>query len=148
MALPSRWNPFRHNTRFDPFPELDELMRGMGMHGSFGRQYENMLEMRMDVTEDDKRYYVRVDVPGVKKEDIDISIDGNQVSITAEARREKTHEEEKEIYSERYEGQAYRSFTLPSEVDSAAAEARYDGGVLTLDLPKKAGNGSRKLAVN
>lgn len=146
MALPSRWNPFRHNTRFDPFPELDELLRGV--RGSLARQYEDMLEMRMDVTEDDKRYCVRVDVPGVRKEDIDIAIDGNQVTITAEARREKAHEEEKELYSERYEGQAYRSFTLPSEIDSATAEAHYDGGVLTLDLPKKAGNGSRKLAVN
>ena len=70
------------------------------------------------------------------------------VAITAEAKREKKRDEQKELYSERYEGQAYRSFTLPSEIDDARAEAHYDGGVLSLLLPKKPGNGSRKLTVN
>lgn len=148
MALPARWNPFRQNSRFDLLPDLDDLARSISMRGPLARQYEHMLEMRMDVTEDSKSYHVRLDVPGVKKEDIDISIDGNQVTVTAEAKRERTHEQEKEIYSERYEGQAYRSFSLPADIDGSKAEAHYDGGVLRLDLPKKAGNGSRKLPVN
>ncbi|KXU98393.1 hypothetical protein AB839_03125 [Stenotrophomonas sp. DDT-1] len=148
MTLPTRWNPFRQNSRFDLFPDLDDLARSIGMRGPLARQYEHMLEMRMDVTEDSKSYRVLLDVPGVKKEDIDISIDGNQVTVTAEAKRERTHEQEKEIYSERYEGQAYRSFSLPADIDGSKAEAHYDGGVLRLDLPKKAGNGSRKLPVN
>ena len=148
MALPTRWNPFRPNNRFDLFPEFEDLVRNLGSRGSLARQYENTLEMRMDVHEDEQSYQVKVDVPGVKKDDIDISIEGNQVTITAEVKHEKTREEAKELYSERYEGQAYRSFTLPSEIDVGQAEAHYDGGVLMLRLPKKPGNGSRKLAVN
>ena len=148
MTLPTRWNPFRQNSGIDLFPGLDDLARSIGMRGPLARQYESMLEMRMDVTEDTQGYHVRLDVPGVKKDDIDISIDGSQVTVTVEARRERSDDAEKELYSERYEGRAYRSFSLPAEIDGARAEAHYDGGVLRLDLPRKAGNGARKLPVN
>ncbi|MBH1634920.1 Hsp20/alpha crystallin family protein [Stenotrophomonas maltophilia] len=148
MALPTRWNAFGQNSRFDLLPDLEDLARSIGLRGPLARQYEHMLEMRMDVTEDSQGYHVRLDVPGVKKEDIDISIDGNQVTVTAEAKRERTHEQEKELYSERYEGQVYRSFNLPADIDGAKAQAHYDGGVLRLDLPRKSGSGSRKLPVN
>ncbi|WFC41557.1 Hsp20/alpha crystallin family protein [Pseudoxanthomonas sp. SE1] len=148
MTMPTRWNPFRQNNRFSVFPEFNDLLRNVSTHGLLTRQDENMLEMRMSVSEDDSGYLVRIDVPGVRKDDIDISIDGNQVTVSAEFAREKKSEDEKPLYTEHYEGQAYRSFTLPSEIDDTKAEAHYDGGVLSLRLPKKAGNGSRKLAVN
>lgn len=148
MAMPARWNPLRQFARFNSFPEIDDLVRNFGLHDPLVRQYENMIEMRMDVTENDSDYRVTIDIPGVKKENIDVSIDGNQVTVTAEASREKKREDEKELYSERYEGRAYRSFTLPSEVDSARAEASYDGGVLSLTLPKKASAAARKISVN
>lgn len=147
MALPTLRNPLRQISRFDPIGELEDVFRSLGSR-SLPREFENALEMRMDITEDDKAYKVSVDVPGVRKENIDVSVQGNQVLISAEFQREQNKDQERQIYTERYEGRAFRSFTLPAEVDSDAAKAEYDGGVLRLILPKKAGNGSKRLPIN
>jgi HSP20 family protein len=147
MTLPTRWNPFRQLTRFEPFGDIEGLMRGLAPSG-LAREYERAMEMRLDVNEDDQQYVVNIDVPGVKKTDIDIAVDGNQVTVSAEVDREQSRGKGKELYSERYNGKAFRSFALPVEVDSAKATANYDGGVLTLTLPKKPGEGTRRLTVN
>ncbi len=148
MTSPTRWNPFRQIARFDPFSEFEGLVRGLGSPSPLARQYENALDMRLDVSEDNQGYRVKVNVPGVKKEDLDVTIDGNLVTVSAEVKREQKADNEKELYSERYEGSAYRSFTLPGPVDAAKAEASYDGGVLNLSLPKKADGQSRKLPIH
>jgi HSP20 family protein len=132
--------------RFDPFSEVEDLFRGL--RPSL-RALENEPELRLEVTEDDKAYTVKAEIPGARKDDIEISIDRNQVSIGAEVRREKeTKQGETVVYSERYYGKAYRSFALPVEVDSGKAEAQYEGGVLSLTLPKKQNGGSRRIAVS
>jgi len=147
MTLPTRWNPLGQISRMDPFSDFEDLLRTFGTR-SLAREYERTMDMRLDVNEDDKGYVVNIDMPGVKKEDIDISIEGSQVVVRAEVKREKSRDKGKEIYNERYSGQAYRSFTLPAEIDSTAAQANYDGGVLTLTLPKKTGTASKHLSVN
>lgn len=147
MTLPTRWNPFRQISRLDPFTDFEELIRGLGA-SSLAREYERTLDMRLEVNEDDAAYFVNVDVPGVKKDDIDVSVEGNQVTITAEVKREKSNDKEKQLYSERYTGKTFRSFTLPSPVDAGKCEAIYDGGVLTLTLPKKTDGGSKHLSIN
>ena len=84
----------------------------------------------------------------MKKEDIQVSIDGNRVSISAETKMEKEEKEgEKMLRSERYSGKVARSFTLANEVDEAQAQAKYSDGVLELTLPKKPGATARKLAI-
>jgi HSP20 family protein len=104
--------------------------------------------IRMDVKEDDKAYMVQAEMPGVKKEDIQVSIDGNQVSIAAEVKSEKVEKQgEKVLRSERYYGKLYRAFSLPQDVDQDSAKARYENGVLELTLPKKAASATRKLTV-
>lgn len=148
MTLPTRWNPIGSLARMDPFLDIEDLLRGFGTRSTLERQYERALDMRLDVNEDDRNYTVNVDMPGVKKDDIDIAVEGNQVSIRAEVKRQKSSGKDKEIYNERYSGQAYRSFSLPGEIDSANAKAAYDGGVLTLVLPKKAGATTRHLAID
>lgn len=147
MNLPTRRSPFNQLARLDPFVDFDDLFRGL-IPRSMAQQYERTMEMRLDVNEDDQNYIVNVDMPGVRKEDIDVSVEGNQISIRAEVKRELQQGKGKEIYNERYSGQAYRAFTLPSEVDSTKAQATYDGGVLTLTLPKKANTEARHLSVN
>lgn len=147
MTLPTRWNPTRTIGRLDPFGELEDLFRGMGL-SQIARNYERTMEMHLDINEDDRNYFVNVDMPGVKKSDIDVSVEGNQITISAEVKREQSQGKGKELYSERYSGRAYRAFSLPMEVDSAKAQASYDGGVLSLTLPKKAGNGSRHLSIS
>jgi HSP20 family protein len=131
----------------DPFFDIDDLLRGVGSRPSLAREYERTMDMRLDVNEDDKEYVVNVDIPGVKKDDIDISVEGNQITLRAEVNRAKSGGKGKEIYNERYSGQAYRSFSLPTEIDSASAKAAYDGGVLTLTLPKKAGAAVKRLPI-
>ena len=105
-------------------------------------------QIKIDVKEDDAAYTVHAEVPGVPKEDIHISIDGNVVSLRAEVRQhDQKKDGEKLLRSERYYGAVARSFQLPVEVDAAQARARYDNGVLVLTLPKKQGNKTQRLAI-
>lgn len=107
------------------------------------------LKMRVDVTERDNAYEVKADIPGVKKEDINVRIDGNVVQIDAEVKRESESKDKggKVLRSERYTGTVSRTFSLADDVDEAKAEAKYADGVLTLQLPKKTTAAARKLTV-
>jgi HSP20 family protein len=104
-------------------------------------------EIRLDLKETEKAYMVHAEIPGVKKEDIEVSIDGNLVTIRAEVKREKEEKGETMLRTERYYGAMTRSFTLTTDVDEKAASAKYTDGVLELTLPKKAGSSSRRLQV-
>ena len=104
-------------------------------------------DIRLDLKEAEKAYTVHAEIPGVSKEDIDVSIDGSLVSIRAEIKREKEEKGETMLRSERYYGAMTRSFTLATEVDEKAATAKYSEGVLELILPKKPGGTTRRLQV-
>jgi HSP20 family protein len=110
-------------------------------------EVEPGFDVRIDVKETDKAYKVHAELPGVKKEDIDIAIDGNVVTLKAEVKREKEEKDEKTVRSERYYGAMARTFTLDSDVDEKGATAKYMDGVLDLTLPKKEGTRSRHLKV-
>ena len=148
MNALTRWNPFK-TTALEPMMTLDDLLRGFGSR-SLWRDATNAPDLRIDVSENDGAFVVEAEMPGVGKDDIEVSVEGNQVSIGAEVKREtkKKRNGDKEIYTERYYGKVYRSFSLPSDLDSGKAEARYDSGVLTLTLPKKKNGNSRKVAVS
>ena len=106
-------------------------------------------QIKIDVKEDDAAYIVHAEVPGVPKEDIHISIDGNVVSLRAEVRQhDEKKEGEKVLRSERYFGSVARSFQLPVDVDAAQCKAKYDNGVLTLTLAKKQGNKTQRLTID
>lgn len=106
------------------------------------------LEMKLDVTEKPDLYTVRADLPGVKKEDIHVRIDGNMVQIDAEAKQSKESKEGgKVLRSERYYGAVSRTFTLAHDVDDTKTTAKYEDGVLTLELPKKATSEAKKITV-
>ena len=107
------------------------------------------LKMKVDVKEDEKSYTIKAEVPGVKKEDIQVDVNANQVSIRAEVKQEKEEKKgEKVLHSERYYGMVSRSMQLPSDVDSQAAKAEYKDGVLNLVLPKKTSAQSKRLAIS
>ncbi len=135
-------------TRFSPRDDVfDDLFRGFFMRPIRLEGGPDM-QIKMDVKEDEKAYTVNAEIPGVKKEDIHVSIDGNQVSISAEVRNEKEVKEgEKVLRSERYYGKVSRTFSLGSDVDDAAAQAKYENGVLVLTLPKKAVSKSKRLEI-
>jgi HSP20 family protein len=135
-------------TRFDPFADsFDDLFRRMFKPVRW--EVEGVpTEIKVDVEENDKAYTVKAEIPGVKKDDINVQIDGNVVSIGAESKREKdVTEKGKLIRSERYYGSMFRSFTLGNDVNEAEANAKYSDGILELTLPKKATAAARKLAV-
>ena len=148
MTSMTRWNPFKSMTRIDPLADFDDFFRNSALRPAWGNM-DIAPDVRIDVTEDDGTYRVKADIPGVAKDDIDVSISDNQVSISAEVKREtKQKEGERDIVTERVYGQVYRSFTLPAEVDREKAQARYENGVLTLSLPKKQNGSARKLTVS
>lgn len=110
----------------------------------------NSLEMRVDVAEKNGNYLVYADLPGVKKEDINVQIDGNVVQIDAEVKRDNESKDEagKILRSERYCGAVSRTFTVAQDVDDTKAKATYENGVLTLELPKKSTSSSKQLLIN
>lgn len=140
-------------TRYNPFDELfNEFSKGFWVKPlafPAGFPAEGELKMKLDVKEDEKSYTVQAEVPGVKKEDIQVDIDGNQVSVRAEMKKEKEEKKgEKTVYSERSYGMVSRSFTLPVEVDEKGAKAEYKDGVLNLVLPKKSNGAAKRIAVS
>lgn len=105
-------------------------------------------QIRLDVSESDGAYAVKAEIPGVRKEDIDVRVDGRQVTISAEVKQDKEEKKDGRVLrSERRYGYASRSFMLDSDVDSAGADAKYNNGVLELRLPKKAQSGGKRLSV-
>jgi len=135
--------------RFDPFNEMDDFFKGVLVR-PLRFDFENGTQMRlkMDVTKTDDTYTVKAEVPGVAKDDIHVTIDGNQVTISGEVRKEKEEKKGEEIVrSERYYGAVSRSFTLPQEVDESKVVAKSSDGVLTLTLPVKAKASTRKITV-
>lgn len=136
-------------TRYNPFEELfNEFSKGFWVK-PLAFPGETELKMKLDVKEDEKGYTVQAEVPGVKKEDIQVDIDGNQVSVRAEMKKEKEEKKgEKTVYSERSYGMVSRSFTLPVEVDEKGAKAEYKDGVLNLVLPKKSNGAAKRIAVS
>lgn len=145
----TRFDPFRDIARFDPFSRFDEVFSDFGNFGIMPRfgGMDAAPRIRMDLAETDQAYTIKAEVPGARKEDIKVSIDGNQVSISAEVKREKEQSDENTVRSERYYGQQFRSFLLAQEVDDKKAVAKYDNGILELTLPKKPGTGSKQLAI-
>lgn len=132
---------------YGPFADtgFEDLVRGF-----FKPLRENgdAAPIKVDVVEKADAYVVKAEVPGVAKEDIHVTIEGNQVTISAEVKRESEQKEgERLVRSERYYGAVYRSFVLPVELDEAGSNAKYENGVLELTLAKRAESAARKLTI-
>ena len=134
--------------RFNVFDNaLDDLMRGIFVR-PLNFEATAPAHLRVEVTEDEKSYTVRAEIPGVKKEDIAIAVDGNQVEISAEVKHEKEVKDgERVLRAERYYGKLHRAFALEQEVDEGATEARYTDGMLELRLPKKASSSVKRISI-
>lgn len=132
-------------TRFDP---LDDLFRGFFVRPVDMNTTGNMPSIKMDVSEQPKAFIVHAELPGVKKEDIHVQIEGNQVSITAEIKQEKEVKEgERILRAERFFGQVSRTFQLAQDIDDNQSVAKFTDGVLELTLPKKASAASKRLMI-
>ena len=126
----------------------DFLSPGFLVRPLHGEGLPNPAQIRIDVREDGNAYTVDAEIPGVKKEDIQVSVDGAVVTLKAEIRQQDRQTEgDRVLRSERYYGAVTRSFQLPQEVDSDRAEARYENGLLRLTLPKQQVASERRLTV-
>jgi HSP20 family protein len=143
----TRFEPFRELMRADPFRSVDDFFKDFALSPSL-RGMDVEPRIKMDVSETDQQYLIKAEIPGAKKEDIRVSVDGNQVSISAEIRQEKESKQEGNVVrSERYYGQQSRSFSLPHDVDDAQAQASYQDGILSLTLPKKTGGATKQISI-
>jgi len=126
---------------------LDELFRGVFKPVRV-EAAPTPVVIKMDVTETEIGYLIHFEMPGVKKEDIDVAIEGNQVTITAQVKQEwEKKEGDRMLRNERYFGNIYRGFTLPVELDETACDATYENGVLELKLVRKAAAPGKRLAI-
>lgn len=151
----TRYDPFNDFPRssllkrFDPFGGMDDIFSSFMMRPLFREGVGFEPQIRMDVKEADGKYLVNAEIPGVNKDDIHVTIDGNRVSISAEIKEEKeTKEGERVIRCERSYGMASRSFSLDEEVDQSKVEAKYSNGVLELTLPKKSGTTRKEIPIS
>jgi len=105
-------------------------------------------KIKVEVKENGDNIVVQAEIPGVSKDDIDISIDGSVLTIRAEVKQyDADRDDDKVLHSERYYGSVQRSFSLPSRVAQEKASADYKDGMLILTLPKETPNGAKKIAV-
>jgi len=139
-------NDLRVNDLFSMEP-FDNMFRGLmrPWRAELGQQAP---QIKLDLSETDAQYTVKAEIPGVKKEDIDVRIDGNQITIGAELKKESEEKKDGRVLrSERQYGYASRSFTLASAVDEAKSAAKYQDGVLELTLPKTTSTASKRLPI-
>ena len=135
--------------RFDPFPaNLDEFFKGTFLQPIRFDIGEPEMQIKVNVTRGDGAYAVEAEMPGVKKEDIQVTVDGGMVTIAGEVKKEKEEKKgEQVIRSERYYGKIERSFSLPQDIDEAGVNAQYADGVLKLNLPLREKKGVKAIEI-
>ena len=129
----------------DPF---DDAFRSLMRPWRFDMP-ETAPRIKIDLSELDGSYAVKAEIPGVKKDDIDVRVDGNTVTISAEVKSEKEEKGNggRMLRRERQEGYASRTFSLACPVDESKVEASYKDGILALTLPKKADISSKRITI-
>ena len=156
MSGLTRWEP---TTRWNPFKEIEEMEKRLS--SLFGRtsvptggdkkEAITVAEWSplVDISEDDKEYLIKAEVPEMKKEEIKINVHDDVLAISGERKYEKEEKGngEKVLRSERYYGMVSRTFSLADDIDEAKVEAKYADGVLTLKLPKKSTAEAKKIAI-
>ncbi len=150
-----RWRPRLGLIPWQPFREMEDM--GRRFEDVLGRSFMPAwrrlpLEERgwmpsIDVFEKEDKYVVKAELPGIKEEDVDISVVGDTLTIKGERKAETEVKEEDYHCCERSYGSFFRSIALPSDVDAEKIEASYEGGVLEVNLPKAAGVKPKKITV-
>jgi HSP20 family protein len=106
-------------------------------------------DFAVDIRENEQHFTVQAEMPGLRKEDIQVDIDGARITIGAEVKQmDQKVENERSVCSERFYGAVSRSFQLPSEVDSAGCKATYQDGILELTLPKRSMSAGKRIAIH
>jgi len=143
MSALTRWEPVM--TRWNPFKDLEDMEKRLSTYlgrpavrTEAGKEAMTVAEWAplVDITEDDKEYLIKADLPDVKKEDVKLTVQDDVMSISGERKYEKDEKGKKYHRVERAYGSFMRSFTLPEDADGSKVSAEYKEGVLKVHLPK------------
>ena len=149
MSYLPRWSQLRTLLHSHPNVDVEAYLRGFEPRIVWAGHNGETFDIRLDLSEDGDAYYVKADIPGVDRNDIDLRIDGNTIHVAAEIKHGPAiGKNEKEIYSERFCGLASRTLSVPELVDEAKVAARYENGVLMLTLPKKSQGQTRRITID
>jgi HSP20 family protein len=150
MSKPLHWRTTMNELRtFDPFAiePFDDSLRTLMRPWKLDLA-DAAPRIKVDVTEQNGSFAVKAEIPGVRKEDIDVRVEGNQVTISAEVKSEKEEKKGTRVLRrECQQGYASRTFTLGSALDEGKADAKYENGILNLTLPKKASTADKRVTV-
>ena len=141
-------------TRWDPFREVVALQNRMNsLFGNLNNETESPLTTAsftpaVDVYEDEKKVVLKLEVPGIEEKDLDVRVENHTLTVKGERKFEKEEKEENFHRIERRYGSFYRAFTLPSTVDTESVDAKYEAGVLKLELKKKPEAQPKQIKVN
>ena len=142
--LITRWDPFRQSSQFQN--RFNSLFRDM--NASESPLTTAAFVPAVDIYEDDKKVVLKLEVPGVEEKDLDISVEKNTLTVKGERKFEAEEKEENFHRIERTYGSFYRAFTLPSTVDTEHVQAKYNAGVLKLELLKKPEAQPKQIKIN
>lgn len=145
MTTLTRWEPYRD---LQSMRTMMERFFGEPMTGFTGVWPRGEMSLALDVAEEKDAYLVKASVPGVKPEEIDVSMVNNVLTIRGEMKEDQEIKEEEYHLRERRYGSFMRSVTLPDSVDAEQIEATYENGVLTLRVPKSEAVKPKKIAVH
>jgi HSP20 family protein len=149
MALPTRVN---RSTAIDPFEALQrefDNMFGRYLAGRGGNETGHLAPYGVDVREDADHIYVEAELPGFRKDDVDITLENQTLTIAAERKEEAQNQKKGELLlNERRYSRFLRSFTLPPTVDEQTVNAKLQDGVLTITLNKREESKPRKISVS
>ena len=137
--------------RLDPFNTgFDDWFKGLMLRPMrYDIEMPESMQLKMDVNSSDDGYVVKAELPGVKKEDIQVTVEGNRITISGEVKKESEEKEGEQVMrSERYYGKVARTFALPQEIEESKVSAQYADGVLSLVLPRKEKGAGRKIRVS
>lgn len=144
--LTPQW-PTRRALSTDLFSEMERMFEDFGRMPKMSIKGQDFVPA-CEISETDTQYFMSMDLPGLKKEDIKVEIDENTLTVSGERKQEKKEGDETSTqYIERYYGTFTRSFALPSAVDAEKVEARYEDGVLKLEIPKSTAAKTRKIEI-
>jgi HSP20 family protein len=148
MNALSRWQPFRELTSLQERVNqlFSEAFPGMETSptSALGSTW---FAPRTDVYEEDDRIVLEMEAPGVREEDINITLENNMLTVTGERKFEEGRKQDRYQRVERYYGNFSRSFTLPATVDPNSVEAKYENGILRVTMTKKAEAKPRQIKV-
>ena len=145
MANMVRWDPFREMMSLRE--AMDSLFENAMIQPSTGGQQSGIWGFPLDVTENEDNIMVKASIPGVNPEDLDVTVNGDVLTIKGETRHDEEKKNERYYLHERRFGRFERSIQLPTSVKTDAVQAEYQNGVLTLTLPKSEEVKPKRIAV-